>query len=425
MANTIDSTVCGTCFSCILPECVLSLCKPTSVMRKIISLLTLAVLSVTHMQCAANPANDADSDATVFITIGQSNADGSAFFDEAEDARLHAWYASASNPQTMKIWYRSSQVRNIDSNALGEAARHVVDGKITDVEPGWLDLWYRNENKSGRTAMNMIHGYGTYSTGAGTDCAQGRRGMEGEFGMKFAETYPEKELYLIKLGVSGSFISAWANPDDDTNWTYFYEKMYKPAIEDLLSKGKRPRLAGIWWMQGCADAARDSVYYKVSLDRLVDRCRDSLGFDMGRIFIGHVVKPGESPLYPGASVQFGQGVRDAQDAVARQNENIDIVDTRHCSFQNEPNLGGYLHYDHKGVNAIGDMLAEKVIAAGPEKWVEYSTPGTWTSTVNGAVFIPAIGNPAITYTTADGVVTATLTYPGWQETKTYRLEPVP
>lgn len=369
-----------------------------------------------------NPNAETDADAPVFITIGQSNADGSAFFDEEEDARLNAWYSSEANPGTMKMWYRSSQVQNQDSNALGEAARHVIDGTTTDVQPGWLDLWYRNENTSGRTAMNMIHSYGTFSTGTGTDCAQGRRGMEGQFGMRFAEKYPGKELYMIKLGVSGSFISSWANTADDTNWNYFYEKMFKPAIEDLLAKGKRPRLAGVWWMQGCADASKDREYYQESLNRLIDRCRAELGFDMGRFYIGRIVKPGESTAFPGASVQFGQGVRDAQDAVAQQIEGVEIIDTKNCSFQNEPNLGGYLHFDHKGVNAIGDMLAEKVIADGAENWVRFSTPGKWTRTGTSAVFTPSVGNPAITYTTSGNTVTAILTYPSWQETKTFTLD---
>ncbi len=369
-----------------------------------------------------DPVTESEADAPIFITIGQSNADGSAFFNEEEDARLNAWYSSDANPGTMKMWYRSTQVQNQDSNALGEAARHVVDGATTDVQPGWLDLWYRNENTSGRTAMNMIHSFGTYSTGSGTDCAQGRRGMEGQFGMRFAEEFPNKQLYMIKLGVSGSSISTWANPADDTNWNYFYHNMFKPAIEDLLAKGKRPRLAGIWWMQGCADAANSSEYYQESLNRLIDRCRTELGFDMGRFYIGHIVKPGESAEFPGASVQFGQGVRDAQDAVAQQIDGVEIIDTRNCSFQNEPNLGGYLHFDHKGVNAIGDMLAEKVIADGDGNWVEFSTPGSWVRVGASAIFIPSIGNPTTTYTTSGNTVTAILTYPGWQETKTFTLD---
>ena len=40
----------------------------------------------------------AADDVPVLITIGQSNADGSAFFNADEDARLNEWYSSGSNP---------------------------------------------------------------------------------------------------------------------------------------------------------------------------------------------------------------------------------------------------------------------------------------------------------------------------------------
>ena len=220
----------------------------------------LATAALTLCTWGSISATETTQEVPIFITIGQSNADGSAMFDTTEDNRLNTWYSSDDNNGKLKIWYRSCQIQNQSSNALGEAARWVIDGSTTDVQPGWLDLWYRNENTLGRTAMNMIHNYGTYSTGNGTDCAQGRRGMEGEFGMKFAQAFPESELYIIKLGASGSFISSWANPSDNTNWTYFYENMFKPAITDLLARGKKPRLAGIWWMQGCADSGQSREY---------------------------------------------------------------------------------------------------------------------------------------------------------------------
>lgn len=85
----------------------------------------------------------AADDVPVLITIGQSNADGSAFFNADEDARLNEWYSSGNNPGKLKIWYRSSQVQNQASNALNEAARWVIDGAVEDVAQGWLDLWYR------------------------------------------------------------------------------------------------------------------------------------------------------------------------------------------------------------------------------------------------------------------------------------------
>lgn len=368
-----------------------------------------------------NPSSESDKDAPIFITIGQSNADGSAFFNSTIDAAMQNWYSAQENNDLLKIWYRSTQVQNQSSNSLGEAARWVIDGTTTDVEPGWLNLWYRNENTQGRTAMNMIHGYGTYSVGSGTDCAQGRRGMEGEFGIKFSEAYPQKPLYVIKLGVSGSFISSWANEQDDHNWNYFYNNMFKPAIESLLAQGKRPRLAGIWWMQGCADSSKDKVYYKECLERLIERCRSELGFEQGKFYIGHIVKPGESTVTPSGSVSFSQNVRDAQDEVAQATEGVEIIDTKNCPMQYESNFNGYIHFSHEGVNAIGDLLAEKVIADGPDNWNIFTTPGKWQQSEGRTIFVPSVGNPDITYSQEGSVITATITYPGWTELKTYDL----
>lgn len=350
-------------------------------------------------------------DVPVFITIGQSNADGSAYFDPDEDARLRDWYLSDANTGKMKIWYRSTQILNTE-NSLGEKARHVIDGAVQDAAPGWLDLWYRNENTGGRTAMNMIHGYGTYSTGTGTDCAQGRRGMEGEFGLRWATAFPDTELYLLKLGASGSFISSWADVRDDNNWNYFYNKIYRPAVEDLLRQGKRPRLAGVWWMQGCADASKNEAYYREHLEELVRRVREQLGFDGATVYVGHIVKPGENPDYPYSSVQFGQGVRDAQDNVAASDPaHVRIVDTSGFSFQDD-----CLHYDHYGVNAIGDILADSVIAAGWDNWAVYKTPGHWSVTDGQPLYTPTVGNPKITYAVEGKKVKAVLDYGTWTET---------
>ena len=390
--------------------------------RRFLTALLVAVLTLAGASAKSLIKGLKSNEVPVFITLGQSNADGSAMFDPDEDARMRQWYESGENPGTMKMWYRSSQVENQPRNSRGEHPRWVTDGKIQDVPAGWLDLWYRNENTAGRTAMNMIHGYGTYSTGSGTDCAQGRRGMEGEFGIEFQRHFPGAPLYMLKLGASGSHISAWANPDDDHNWTYFLDSIYRPAITDLLARGLRPRLAGIWWMQGCADSGATEAYYRECLERLVERCRTELGFPEARLLIGHVVKPGESADYPDASVQFGQGVRDAQDAVAAATGGVDIVDTRNIDFQYEKAFNGHLHYSHRGVNAIGRMLADSVAAAGPASWSRFSTPGRWEKDSSGLpVFSPTVGRPTITYKRTKGGVTATLRYPGFTEKKYYSM----
>ena len=197
--------------------------------------------------------------------------------------------------------------------------------------------------------------------------------------------------------------------------------MFRPAVESLLAQGKRPRLAGIWWMQGCADQNRDKAYYKESLQRLIERCRNELGFENGRIYIGHVVKPGESAVNPSGSVGFSQNVRDAQDETAAAIDRVEIIDTKDCAMQYESNFSGYIHFSHAGVNRIGEILAEKVIADGPSGWNLFSTPGKWEMSDGKAVFVPSVGNPEISYSQEGSVITASISYPGWTEYKSFDM----
>lgn len=317
--------------------------------------LSSAVCMAQRCEKVENSVVLSEDEVPVFITIGQSNADGSAFADADEDRRLSAWYDEpASNPGLMKIWYRSCYIVN-----QSDGARWVFDGTTEDVAPGWLDLYYKNDNLNGKSMMNMIHGYGTWSEGAA-----GRRGMEGEFGMRFQQAFPDKEFYVVKLGCSGSKIETWASASDSHNWDYFYENIYQPAINDLLGKGKKPRLAGIWWMQGEGNGADSKEHYLPLLKTLIEKCRERLGFPDAHIYIGRIVKPGESVTNPTASVQFGQGVRDAQDAIVNPADenfipNVSIIDAKDSPFDKDN-----LHWGHVGINQIGRKIAGEVISAG-------------------------------------------------------------
>lgn len=350
-------------------------------------------------------------DVPVVITIGQSNADGSALADASEDARLSAWYESSDNPGSMKMWYRSSVIQN-----QPDGARWVMDGTVEDTAPGWLDLWWRNDQTQGKTMMNMIHSFGTWSTGP--DKAQGRRGMEAEFGKEFVTSHPDMPLYMIKLGCSGSSIRTWDPELDGHNWNYFVDSVYTPAVSSLLAEGKRPRLAAIWWMQGCADGnSMDQLQYERALRHVIANCRDSLGFPEARFIIGHVVAPGESPDFPKASTQWGPGVRAAQDAVGMPESithlpGTEILDTRGYGF-----ISDNLHYDHRSINDIGRRLEALVTSAGPDSWDTFVTPGHWVATdTNTPRFIPSIGNPKIVYErTNDGRVIAKLDYGTWTQ----------
>lgn len=259
--------------------------------------------------------------------------------------------------------------------------------------------------------MQMIHGYGTYSAEASD-----RRGLEGMFGRKFAEAFPDKELYVLKLGVSGSQISTWAHEGDMANWRYFYDKIYKPAIEDLLANGKRPVLAGVFWMQGCADSSSDYLYYRDMLERLVNNLRDTTGFANAKIYVGHILGPGENEICPEGSVAYSKNVRKAQDDVAAYDENVVILPTDDCGMQYEKAFNGYIHFSHDGMNRIGAKLAD-LMAADKDNWTIFSTPGKWEENDSERIFIPALGNPVITYSADGNSVTARLDYNGWSEIK--------
>lgn len=388
---------------------------------KKLNLIALGAMLIpwNALQAGASEVTSVSDETPIFITIGQSNADGTAIFNVDEDARLKAWYDSESNPGLMKMWYRSCFINtSLNSNCW------CFDGTV-DVEPGWLNLWYRNENTSGRTAMNMHSRYGTWPTDDNLGNGCNRRGMEGQFGMRYQQAYPDKELYVIKLGCGGSAIATWTS-DDNHNWEYFYNNMYKPALDDLLAKGKKPRLAGVWWMQGCKDRNNSKEYYLTRLKELIAKIRTDLGFPEAKIYIGHIVKPGENPDYPNSSKQFGQTVRDAQDAVTTPGNadyvaNTEIIDGSDCPFESDD-----LHWNHVGVNRIGDKIADRVIADGPEKWASFTTPGKWRLDADGnAVFAPAVGNPDISYAINGDEVTATLKYTTWTETKSVNKNDIP
>ena len=100
------------------------------------------------------------------------------------------------------------------------------------------------------------------------------------------------------------------------------------------------------------------------LKTLIEKCRERLGFPDAHIYIGHIVKPGESVTNPTASVQFGQGVRDAQDAIVNPADenfipNVSIIDAKDSPFDKDN-----LHWGHVGINQIGRKIAGEVISAG-------------------------------------------------------------
>lgn len=347
-------------------------------------------------------------DVAVWITIGQSNADGSAIADETEDANLKSWYESYSG-DNLRIWYRASE-----TNRQSDGSFLVFDGSVEDAEPGWMKLWYKNDNRAGRTSMNIISQ--SWSTDDSYWSAAGRRGMEGAFGRTFVDSLPDKKLYIIKLGVSGSSIDSWADEMNNHNWDYFYNKIYRPAMNNILDSGKRPCLAGIWWMQGCADEGRSKEYYTTRLARLVDKLRNDTGFRDAPIYIGEIQAPEENSESPFGSKRYSKTIRESQNEVAELYDNVSVISTSTYPLQSDS-----VHFSHKGIDMIGHDLALRAINS-IDSWSHFSTPGEWNKlNTSHPEFIPLLGSPSITVKVKNDSAFATLTYPGFTETKSSAL----
>lgn len=375
--------------------------------------LILSILIFLGGGCTAhnsknNPILEKE-DVVVWITIGQSNADGSAIFDEEEDKALKTWYETYDS-EKLFIWYNSTEVKKQANGSF-----YAFEGSIKDMDSGWMKLWYKNDNLNRRTAFNII----TESWSNNDDsqwAATSRRGMEGEFGRIFSDSLPGEKLYIIKLGVSGSSIDSWADEMNNHNWIYFYEEIYKPAMTQLQESGKRPYLAGVWWMQGCADEGRSKEYYEERLSNLIEKIRYTTGFSDATIYIGTIIAPGERQEQPYGSKRYGSGVRQAQEEVSRTSEGVFLFPTFKYPLQRDS-----VHFSHRGVNMIGYDLATNAIKS-KKNWSMFTTPGEWDRlNTTEPIFRPFLGKPAISVRVHGDSAYATIKYPGFSEIKAEKL----
>lgn len=373
----------------------------------------MLIISVIWGGCNAHDSKSNSipkkEDVAVWITIGQSNADGSAISEEEEDKALKLWYETYGF-ETLFIWYNSTVVRKEANGSF-----YAFCGSVKDADSGWMKLWYKNDNLNGRSAFNIITE--SWSNNDGNQwSATSRRGMEGEFGRVFADSLPGEKLYIIKLGVSGSSIDSWADEMNNHNWAYFYNIIFKPAMTQLLESGKRPYLAGVWWMQGCADEGRSKEYYEERLNNLIEKIRYTTGFNDANIYIGTIIAPGERQEQPYGSKRYGSGVRLAQEEVSRIRDRVFLFPTFKYPLQSDS-----VHFSHRGVNMIGHDLATLALKS-KKTWSAFTTPGEWDRLdTTEPIFIPFLGKPDISVRVRGDSAFATIKYPGFSEIKSEKL----
>lgn len=341
----------------------------------------------------------------ILVTIGQSNSDGwgaawNFDYDELEKyqdprfpnrmgATIKSFYDA--NPNDLKVFYKAFY-----GQVLADRTP-----QYPGLEQTWIDLNYQSDLANGKSAMISRQSLGTHNDGA-----KYARSMEAPFGYywkngstnKAAQNSP---LYVIKAGAGGSAISTW-NSTNAGNWSYFRDQVYKPAIEALIADGKKPKLVGVYWMQGETD--RNNSEYEAELEKLAALIRSELSFPTVPLFIGAISgedwnPTGTAPAYL-AQVAFCN--EPANNAILIQNQTANrkfygdmttdgfTLDpiysdvntygvaeswTGSPSFQNDPaSSANHGHYTAGAQVEIAEEVYEHVVDA---TWAELSTFGTW------------------------------------------------
>lgn len=194
------------------------------------------------LHAQTSDAGDAtEQEMPVFITIGQSNADGWGCpwdYDYDELGAYNDQRFSDKMGPAIKAFYDSNPVNlKMFFNALKGQAM-TADATVPENNNTWMNLNYQSDLASGKVTMTSRQGLGT-----GTDAAKYARSMEAPLGYWWsngvlngasAKTVP---LYMVKAAAGGSAIASWTG--NGQNWTYFKDNVYKPAIEKLIAEGKK------------------------------------------------------------------------------------------------------------------------------------------------------------------------------------------
>ena len=275
------------------------------------SFLSLALCACTKpiggdsMSVEPEPIDDT---VDVFVLSGQSNMEGSTYYDHGND-----WLNKACD-------------------ALGLDSQPMFDG-YTNVLTSFYG-YYPYENPVKLHAANKDDPMAGLF--APTKVGMGNRDdfMGPEIGIaeKLKErASEERPIYLIKCAFSGSGFSS-----QDPNWTIdpsdrrynaeknLYENKLKIFVENNLrlieEDGKVPHIRGFLWHQGESDTGNSNYYNQ--MDGLVERFRDDFA-DYAIDGDGQNIAFIDGYIYDGPSSPYGQGAQTLNNAKKRLAESKD------------------------------------------------------------------------------------------------------
>lgn len=274
----------------------------------------------------------------IHILAGQSNGDGRGSVGDLPSF-LTSFYASKQN--NLRIYYKPSD-RN---NGRVSGSYFVDDGQFYTIAP-------RHDDITDETSM-------TISSATVDVTSDVTHGLEISFAHAWAQANPNRELVFLKLALGGSTINgqwAIAQSDPTSNWEYFVNYIWTPAIADLTAEGKALGNVVFHWVQGENDANSsevpyNSVYYG-HLQTLRNRIITDLGLTNPKMIINQLANIGYASV--GSTLGAWNSLKAAQAQFVADTPNTQLLITDGTgNYPIYPLSNDNLHFGSSSLVEIG------------------------------------------------------------------------
>jgi lysophospholipase L1-like esterase len=213
-------------------------------------LVKAGLLVVLQLGCLVGVSRAAEID--LYLVAGQSNCDGRADKNDLT-GRLAGWAGEQTN---VLINYTNPITK---------------DPENPTYETGWT---------------NLMPGFAVRSNGESMPSE--RYGPELSFGKMMADSFPNRNIALIKVTKGGTNVAADWNPDSNGfMWQTFTNKV-TAAIQELTDAGDTYNLKGMIWHQGESDIDRTSAEFTTDLTNVLAAFRTFTGAPKLPIVIGEL-----------------------------------------------------------------------------------------------------------------------------------------
>jgi hypothetical protein len=221
-----------------------------------------------------------------------------------------------------------------------------------------VKFWNYTPDNISSSVHNPGVGTGWISLQNGYGYRTDQFGPELSFGAKLREMYPNDEINLVKLGVSGASLAGDWNPASGPSHNLFTSRV-TAALNNLAAQGKTPQIEGMIWMQGETDAAdhTQAANYAQNLDNFVASVRDRFDADNMKFVVGRITYMSEAAL--GATRSDIDLVRNAQVDVSTYVSNSSWIDTDDLPW------AYYGHYGTQGQIDLGIRFANQFAVPEP------------------------------------------------------------